>query len=119
MTAPMAATRLACLLGHPVAHSVSPQIHNAAFAAANVDAAYLAFDVAPGDLAAAVDGLRTLGFLGANLTVPHKRAALALGDAITAEAEAVGAANTLFWDGDRLLADNTDVGALHTVFERD
>lgn len=114
-----ARTRLACLLGHPVAHSASPQIHTAAFAAAGVDAVYVAFDVSPGDLPAAVAGLRRLGVLGANVTVPHKRAVLALADARTPEANAVGAANTLLFDGDAVTADNTDARGLRTALERD
>lgn len=104
-----------CLLGHPVDHSVSPQIHSAAFAAAGVDAAYLAFDVNPADLATAVAGLRALGFAGANITVPHKAAVWGLVDARTPEAEAVGAANTLYWEDGRLVADNTDAAGLQEV----
>lgn len=117
MTSPR--TRLACLLGHPVAHSASPQIHTAAFAAAGVEAVYVAFDVSPDDLPAAVAGLRRLGVLGANVTVPHKRAVLALVDARTPEVDAVGAANTLWLDGGALTADNTDAPGLRTVLERD
>lgn len=107
-----ARTRLLVLLGHPVAHSLSPQIHSAALAASDIDAVYVATDVHPDDLADAVTGLRTLGFLGANLTVPHKVPALALADAVTAEAEGIGAANTLYWDDGRLTADNTDARGL-------
>lgn len=114
-----ASTRLACVLGHPVGHSASPQIHNAAFAVAGVDAVYLAFDVTRADLPAAVSGLRAVGFLGANVTVPHKEAVLDLVDARTDEAVLVGAANTLCWDGSRLVADNTDASALGVVLERD
>lgn len=114
-----ASTGFACVLGHPVGHSASPQIHNTAFSVADVDAVYLAFDVTPADLAAAVSGLRAVGFLGANVTVPHKEAVLDLADERTEEATLVGAANTLCWDGDRLVADNTDAGALGLVLERD
>ncbi|MGH8909864.1 MAG: shikimate dehydrogenase [Egibacteraceae bacterium] len=112
-------TRAVCLLGHPVAHSVSPQIHNAGFAAARIDAVYLAFDVPPERIAAAIGGLRALGLLGANVTVPHKRAAWELADARTPEARLVGAANTLFWDSCALVADNTDARGLQEVLERD
>lgn len=102
-------TRLAFLLGYPVAHSLSPPMHQAAFAAAGLNAAYLPWEVAPAHLAAAVAGLRSLeNLLGANLTVPHKEAVLPLADALTAEAEAMGAANTLWREGGRLVADNTD-----------
>ncbi len=114
-----AATRLACLLGHPVAHSVSPQLHNAAFAAAGIDAVYVACDVGPERVTDAVAGLRALRVLGANVTVPHKQTVLPLADDATAEARLVGAANTLYWDGDRLLADNTDAAGLGDVLERE
>lgn len=114
-----ARTRLACLLGHPVAHSLSPALHNAAFADARIDAVYLAFDVEPAHLAAAVQGLRAARFLGANVTVPHKRAVMALADDRTSEAEAVGAANTLYWEGERLVADNTDATGLEQVLRED
>lgn len=119
MSVPAASTRLVCLLGHPVAHSVSPQIHNAAFLAAGVDAVYVAFDVHPTDVTAAVTGLRALGLLGANVTVPHKRAVWEQVDKRTFEAELIGAANTLFWDGDHLVADNTDARGLQAVLEAD
>ncbi|MGH8884290.1 MAG: shikimate dehydrogenase [Egibacteraceae bacterium] len=134
MRLPVASTDLVCLLGHPVAHSVSPQIHNAAFAAAGVDAVYVAFDVAPAAVAAAVAGLRALGALGANVTVPHKRAVWEQADGRTPEAELIGAANTLFWrtdfrtpdlrtqglrGGGDLIADNTDARGLQAVLEAD
>ncbi|MFA5027329.1 MAG: shikimate dehydrogenase [Candidatus Methylomirabilota bacterium] len=102
-------TALAFLLGHPVAHSLSPAMQQAAFAAAGLNAAYLPWAVPPDRLAEAVAGLRSLeNFLGANVTVPHKEAAARLLDGVTAEAEAIGAANTLWREGGRLLGDNTD-----------
>lgn len=111
-----AATRLLCVLGHPVGHSLSPVLHSAAIAASGLDAVYLAFDVAPDRFDAAVDGLVALGFLGANITIPHKAAALAGAEVATDEAVFVGAANTLFWDAQgRLTADNTDAAGLRGV----
>jgi shikimate dehydrogenase len=102
-------TQLAFLFGHPVAHSLSPAMHQAAFAASGLNAAYLPWDVIPRRLAAAVAGLRSLeNLLGANVTVPHKEAVIPLLDGRTAEAEAIGAVNTLWRDGERLLGDNTD-----------
>ena len=102
-------TSLAFLLGHPVAHSLSPAMHQAAFAAAGLNAAYLPWGVAPERLAAAVTGLRSLEtLLGANVTVPHKEAVASLLDGRTAEADAIGAVNTLWREGERLLGDNTD-----------
>jgi shikimate dehydrogenase len=69
-----ASTRLVALLGHPVAHSLSPRMQNAAFAARGLDWAYVALDVAPEQLESAVRGLDALGFAGANVTAPHKLA---------------------------------------------
>lgn len=112
-------TRLVALLGHPVGHSASPAMHAAAFEAAGIDAAYLAFDVAPAALGDAVTGLRALGALGANVTVPHKTAVMEHADRTTDEATGIGAANTLFWSDDTLVADNTDAAGLSEVISRD
>jgi shikimate dehydrogenase len=100
-----ASTRLVALLGHPVAHSLSPRMQNAAFAARGLDWAYVALDVEPGRLAEAVRGLGAAGFVGANVTIPHKRAAAALCDEAEADADAV---NTLLFADGRLLGFNTD-----------
>lgn len=106
---PDASTRLAVLLGDPVAHSLSPLLHNAAFRAAGLSAVYLACRVAPEDLGAAVAGLRALGALGANVTIPHKQAVAAHLDALLPAAEAIGAVNTIVPEkGGRLLGANTD-----------
>jgi shikimate dehydrogenase len=89
------------LLGHPVAHSLSPRMQNAAFAARGLDWRYTAFDVE--DPVAAVAALRTLGFAGANVTIPHKQAVAAICD----EAEGDSVNTLLFRDG-RVLGFNTD-----------
>ena len=97
----MPVTTHIALLGHPVAHSLSPRMQNAAFAVRGLDWDYAAFDVE--DVAAAIDALRTLGFAGANVTIPHKHAAAAVCD------EADGAAvNTLLFRDGRVLGFNTD-----------
>jgi shikimate dehydrogenase len=96
-------TRLVALLGQPVAGSLSPRMQNAAFAARALDRAYLACEVAPEGLAAAVGGLVALGFGGANVTAPHKEAAAELCD--EAEGPAV---NTLVVRNSRVLGFNTD-----------
>jgi len=96
-------TRLVALLGHPVAHSLSPRMQNAAFAARGLDWAYVALDVEPEQLETALRGLVAAGFAGANVTIPHKRAAAALCD------EADGAAvNTLVFADGRVAGFNTD-----------
>ncbi|MEM1056264.1 MAG: shikimate dehydrogenase [Bacteroidota bacterium] len=102
-------TGLAVLLGDPVAHSVSPAMHNAAFRQQGLDAVYLACRVEPGRLAEAVAGLDALGAMGANVTIPHKETAAALAAERSPEVEAVGAANTLVRGGTGWRAHNTDI----------
>jgi shikimate dehydrogenase len=97
------ATRLVALLGHPVAHSLSPRMQNAAFAARALDWAYVALDVLPEQLEDAVRGLVASGFAGANVTIPHKRAAALLCD--EADGDAV---NTLVFADGRIYGFNTD-----------
>lgn len=103
-------TRLAAVLGWPVAHSRSPALHGAAFAATGLDATMLAFAVAPDAIATAVRGLAALGCLGASVTVPHKAAVMAACDAIDHDARAIGAVNCLAFDGGRVTGHNTDAG---------
>lgn len=114
-----ASTRVVALFGHPVAHSVSPQMHNAAFAASGIDAVYVAFDVAVEAVEDAVAAVAALGLLGANVTLPHKRAVYLAVPRRTEAADACEAANTLFWDDADLVADNTDVEGLHSVLVDD
>jgi shikimate dehydrogenase len=97
------ATRLVGLLGQPVAGSLSPRMQNAAFAARALDWAYVPLEVEPARLAEAVRGLVALGFAGANVTIPHKEAAVALCD--EAEGDSV---NTLVIRDARVLGFNTD-----------
>ena len=108
-------SHLAFLFGDPVAHSLSPVIHNAAFDALGLDAAYRAVRISPDDLPEAVSGLRSAGILGASVTIPHKEAATALVDNLTPRAKAIGAVNTIVVGEDgRLLGDNTDVAGFLT-----
>ncbi len=91
-------TRLVGLLGWPVAHSLSPRMHNAAFGALGLNWRYLPLPARPADLSAAVRGLAALGFCGANVTVPHKEAVIPALDGLTAEAAGLGAVNTLIFE---------------------
>jgi shikimate dehydrogenase len=92
-----------------VAHSLSPRMHNAAFAALGLGWAYVPLPVRPGDVERAVRGLSALGFAGANVTVPHKQAVLPYMDEVTPIAAALGAVNTIVVRPDgSLLGDNTD-----------
>jgi len=100
---------LAVLLAHPAGHSLSPVMHDAAFAAAGIAGRYEAWDVAPEALPAALERLRRSGtLLGANVSVPHKEAVLRHVDALTPEAQRLGAVNTIVREGDRLVGHNTD-----------
>ena len=96
------------LLGHPVAHSLSPAMHNAAFAALGLPHRYETRDVEPHRLADAVEALRRDDVLGANITIPHKEAAVRLVDELAAEARRIGAVNTVVRRSSRLVGDNTD-----------
>lgn len=109
---PDASTKIACIIGDPVSHSLSPAIHNAAFAALGLNWVYVAFRVGESRLAAAVEGLRALGAVGFNVTMPHKEAAALLVDELDAEARIIGAVNTVQVKDGRLIGHNTDGAGL-------
>jgi shikimate dehydrogenase len=88
-------TKLVGLIGHPVEHSLSPAMHNSAFAVLGLNWCYLPLPVLPEQLGEAVAGLRALGFVGANVTVPHKQAVMPYLDEVTPEAQAIGAVNAI------------------------
>jgi shikimate dehydrogenase len=102
------ARRLAALIGSPVEHSLSPVIHQAAFDSAGVDWAYVAFDVAPGRAAEALDAMRVLGIAGLSVTMPHKHDVAAAVDRLDPAAAALHSVNTVSWDGDDLVGSSTD-----------
>ncbi|MGQ9568266.1 MAG: shikimate dehydrogenase [Anaerolineae bacterium] len=111
-------TQVVGLIGWPVAHSVSPQMHNAAFAALGLDWCYIPLPVPSEALGDAVRGLRALGLRGANVTVPHKEAVIPFLDGMGPEAQAVGAVNTLVVHEDgRLTGHNTDVLGVRAALE--
>src|SRR3989304_6440120 len=86
-------TQVCAVLGNPVRHSLSPQIHNTAFQATGQNFVYVAFEVE--DLPAAVAGMRGLGIRGFSITIPHKVAALDLADEVDPVAASIGSINTL------------------------
>ena len=102
------ATRLAAVIGSPVAHSLSPAIHQAAFDAAGVDWSYTAFDVADGKVPEALAAMRTLGIAGLSVTMPHKQAAARAVNRLDPAAAALDSVNTISWDGDELVGSSTD-----------
>ncbi len=108
-------TALYGVLGHPVAHTLSPAMHNAAFAALSMDAAYLPLDVRPEALAEAVRGAHALGFQGLNVTVPHKEKAVGLCARVDPAARQVGAVNTLKRFPDGWEGHNTDAPAFRDL----
>ncbi len=111
------------VLGDPVAHSLSPLMQNAALEKSGIDLRYAAFQIAPNELAEALKLLRDLGFIGLNLTVPHKIAALSLVDEVEERARQIGAINTIVFRHGRSLGWNTDAPgfarAIREVFSVD
>lgn len=110
-------TRLIALLGDPVGHSLSPAMHNAALAAAGIDAAYMALPVKPENLGAAIAGLRAVNFMGANVTLPHKSAVIPFIDEISPLARTLGAVNTIVHRDGKLYGDTTDAAGFIAAFE--
>lgn len=96
------------LIGYPVEHTLSPQMHNAAFRYLGLEYVYLPFSVLPQDLGQAVVGLRALGFVGFNVTVPHKERIIPYLDEVDEGAGLAGAVNTVVREGERLKGYNTD-----------
>jgi len=101
-------TKVVGVFGFPVEHSLSPAMHNAAFAALRLSYVYVPFAVRPDQIGPAVRSLSPLGIVGVNLTIPHKESVLPFLDEITQEARDVGAVNTVHCVEGRLLGDNTD-----------
>jgi shikimate dehydrogenase len=101
-------TRVAGVMGTPIRHSLSPAIFNAAFGAAGLDWAYLAFEVPEGAAGLAMAGVRSLGIDGMSVTMPHKAAVLDALDRVSEDAAALGAVNCITRRGGLLHGDNTD-----------
>ncbi len=111
-------TRLVGVIGWPIAHSVSPTMHNAAFRALAMDWCYVPFLVHPDGVSQALAGARALGLRGINATVPHKQALVPLVDVLTPTARAIGAVNTVVIEPDHTLGHNTDAaGFLRSLRE--
>ncbi len=98
----------ACIIGWPVDHSRSPMIHGYWLKTYRIDGSYVKQAVRPGDVPTFLRSLRKEGLAGCNVTIPHKEAAYAAAEVAMPAARAVAAANTLWFEGDRLVADNTD-----------
>jgi shikimate dehydrogenase len=109
----------ACVIGWPVSHSRSPLIHGYWLARYGIDGSYTRVPVRPDEAARFLGNLRAEGYVGCNVTLPHKETACTVAAEVQPAARAAGAANTLWYDGDRLVADNTDgtgfIQNLHSV----
>ena len=109
-------TKICCLIGDPVEHSLSPLIHNAGYQALGINYAYVSFQVS--DIKRAIEGIRGLGIRGVSVTIPHKTSAIKYLDRIDPLAEAIGAVNTIVNDDGMLTGYNTDgEGALKALEE--
>lgn len=109
-------TNIVGLIGHPVEHSFSPPMHNAAFEELGMDWAYVAFDVDPNNLKSAIDGAKSLNIKGFNVTIPHKINVMDYLDEIDEVASLIGAVNTI--DFNNMKGYNTDgIGAVKAIEE--
>jgi shikimate dehydrogenase len=111
------------VLGYPVAHSASPRLHQPALDAFQIHASYVRLEVAPGDLAQAFDLMRELGFIGCNVTVPHKFEAMSCCSRVSPQAQILGAVNTVVFSHSETLGHNTDgpgfIAAIEEAFDID
>lgn len=113
-----AQTQLLGVMGHPIAQSKSPHMHNEALTRQQLPFMYLAFDVHPEQLSQAVNGMRALGARGWNVTIPHKVTIMPLLDEVNEDARKIGAVNTVVNEGGRLFGYNTDgAGYLKSLVE--
>ena len=113
-------TKVVGLFGYPVEHSLSPNMHNAAFEELNLNYCYVTFRVHPDALGNAVSGIRALSLGGVNVTVPHKENVMAFLDEINEEAQFIGAVNTIKNEGGKLTGFNTDGrGFMQSLAEAD
>lgn len=112
-------TKLCGLIGDPVEHTMSPAMHNVAFAKMGLDFVYVPFRVKPEDLTQAVAGMKALNIRGLNVTIPHKVAIISLLDELDPLAEKIGAVNTVVNDSGILQGFNTDaIGFLEALMQR-
>ncbi len=107
------------VLGFPIAHSASPRMHQPALDAAGTDARYIRLEVEPGQIPEAFARMRALGFIGCNVTVPHKFDALETCDEVHPDARALGAVNTVRFDPDATRGFNTDGPGFARAIESD
>jgi shikimate dehydrogenase len=109
-------TKICGIIGHPIEHTLSPAMHNAAFRELDLDHIYIAFDVESKNLRESISGIRSLGIHGLNVTIPHKEDVIKYLDEIDPEAEKIGSVNTIVNRDSRLVGHNTDgAGAIKAL----
>ncbi|MCC8029932.1 MAG: shikimate dehydrogenase [Lachnospiraceae bacterium] len=109
-------TGLTGLIGCPVSHSISPKMHNLAFQVLGLDYVYLAFDLGHSDFGKAIEGLREIGILGYNVTMPYKTRILEFTDELTPAAQLAGSCNTVIMKDGRMIGHTTDgIGFMRSV----
>ena len=114
---PSGGTKVFAVFGDPVEHSLSPVLLNAAFTATELDAVYVALRISAEDLEGAVLGVRSMGFGGVSVTMPHKERIIGHLDRVTERAKTLNSVNCIFWDGGELVGDSTDGPALVSSLE--
>ena len=114
-----ATTSIYGIFGHPVKHSLSPDMHNSAFNELGLDSVYVAFDIEPENIGEATNSIRTMGIKGINITIPHKQTIIPFLDEVSPDATLTGAVNTVKNEEGRLSGFNTDVGGFLRAIRED
>lgn len=107
------------VLGYPVSHSASPQMHQAALDALGIDVTYIRLEIEPGSVGEAFEIMQSLGFIGCNVTIPHKLEAMECCDELSESAKALGVANTIHFKDGKILGDSTDGPGIVKALEED
>ncbi|MFT5906533.1 MAG: shikimate dehydrogenase [Cryomorphaceae bacterium] len=107
------------VLGYPVSHSASPQMHQAALNGLGIDATYIRLEIEPGNVTESFELMQSLGFIGCNVTIPHKLEAMECCDELSASVKALGVANTIHFKDGKIIGDNTDGPGLIKALEED
>ena len=112
-------TKIVGIIGDPIKHSRSPQIHNAAIAVLGLDYVYVPFHVQSDNLGTAIEGFKVINVVGINVTIPHKQSVIPYLDEISREATLIGAVNTLIFKGGAIIGENTDAPGFLQAMEED
>lgn len=114
-----ATTNIYGIFGHPVKHSLSPDMHNSAFSELGLNSVYVAFDIEPENIGEATNAIRAMGIKGINITIPHKQTIIPFLDEVSPDATLTGAVNTVKNEEGKLLGFNTDVGGFLRAIRED